>query len=158
MNVNLHEVVAMADWVQERGQAQVHFQPIEQNYAQEENLDWFKGSDSWIRDLDSIKTVVQELVSRKEAGYPIHNSVEHLQSMSQYFEKPELLMRKVQSHNWRNTSDMCFVGVSNLVISSNGDVRWCSKMPSVGNVKDQTPQELWTNRQECWKTDCGYRA
>jgi MoaA/NifB/PqqE/SkfB family radical SAM enzyme len=157
MRPNLHEVVAMADWVREQGQADLRYQPIEQIYAQAENLDWFKDSDLWISDVERVKTVVNELVRRKQAGYPIRNTVENLQSMARYFENPEGLMRTVQSHNDRET-DTCLVGVSHMVISSNGDVRWCFQMAPAGNVKERTPQGIWETREECWKKPCPWRS
>ena len=155
MRPNLHEAVAMADWVKERGQADVQYQPIEQNYAQEENLNWYKESDLWIRDVEAVRTVVSELIRRKQVGYPIRNTVENLQSMVRYFENPEGLIRKVQSHN-EGDSSICLIGVSHMVISSNGDVRWCFQMAPAGNVKFHTPQEIWESRDECWKKPCSW--
>jgi len=149
-------VVAMADWIKERGQAELQVQPIEQNYAQDENLDWYKGSDLWVSDLGKIREIVSELVWRKKAGYPIRNSVENLESIITYFDNPEPNIRKVQRHISTLQYDTCLTGVSSFVVSGNGDVRWCFNMPPAGNIKDALPQELWENRAECWKTDCGY--
>lgn len=153
MRPNLHEVVAMADWVKAKGQASLQYQPIEQNYAQAENLTWYRDSDLWITDLARIKTVVGELVQRKQSGFPIQNTVKKLQSIIQYFENPDREIRRVQSHDDRG-SDVCLSGVSSMVISSNGDVRWCFHMPPAGNVKCQHPREIWKNRAECWKQPC----
>jgi MoaA/NifB/PqqE/SkfB family radical SAM enzyme len=153
MKPNVHEAVAMADWVHSQGQASIRYQPIEQNYAQTEDLTWYKDSDLWISDVAGVKAVVGELVARKQAGYPILNTVENLQSMVHYFEDPDRDMRKMQSHNERE-ADVCLSGVGNMVISSNGDVRWCFQMSPAGNVKDQLPREIWKNRPECWKQPC----
>jgi MoaA/NifB/PqqE/SkfB family radical SAM enzyme len=155
MKPNLHEAVAMADWVNARGHATVRYQPIEQNYAQAENLNWYKDSDLWISDIAGVKAVVGELVQRKQASYPIRNTVENLRSMIHYFENPDRDMRKVRSHNERS-ADICLSGVSSMVISSNGDVRWCFQMSPAGNVKTQPPQEIWENRAECWKQPCSW--
>jgi MoaA/NifB/PqqE/SkfB family radical SAM enzyme len=151
MRPNLHE--AMADWVKAKGQATLRYQPIEQSYAQAENLNWYKDSDLWITDVARVKAVVGELVQRKQAGFPIRNTVENLRSMIQYFENPDREMRKVQNHDERG-SDVCLSGVSSMVIASNGDVRWCFQMSPAGNVKTHRPQEIWKNRPECWKQPC----
>lgn len=156
MKPNLHEVVRMADWVKERGQAELMVQPIEQNYAQEENLFWFKSSDLWITDLDRVRETVRELVQRKQSGYPIRNSISNLESIVPYFEDPEPNMRRVQRHMATQACETCMTGVSAFEISANGDVRWCWNMPPVGNIKRASPREIWENRFECWKTDCGY--
>jgi hypothetical protein len=153
MKPNLHELVAMADWVKDRGQASVRFQPIEQTYAQAEDLDWYKTSDLWIDDLPALTTAVHRLIARKQAGYPIRNSEVNLRSMIEYFSHPDRDMRKVQSHDDQRT-EMCLSGVSSLVISSNGDVRWCHQMAPAGNVKTQLPRSIWESRAECWKRPC----
>ncbi len=153
MRPNLHEAVAMADWVKAKGQATLRYQPIEQNYAQAEDLNWYKDSDLWITDVARVKAVVGELVQRKQAGFPIQNTIANLQSMIQYFENPDREMRKVRSHDERG-SNVCLSGVSSMVISSNGDVRWCFRMLPAGNVKSRRPQEIWVNRTECWKQPC----
>jgi len=156
MKPNLHEVVPMADWVKERGQGELMVQPIEQNYAQDEDRQWYKKSNLWIQDLDRVREVVRQLVERKRAGFPIRNSVDNLEVMVDYFENPDPNMRKIQRHIATQKPEMCLTGVSSFVISGNGDVRWCFGMPPAGNVKQSTPQELWENRCECWKVDCGY--
>lgn len=153
MSLNFHEAAAMADWVKERGQADIRYQPIEQTYAQEEDLDWYKASDLWISDLPAFTSMVEQLVSRKVAGYPIRNSLENLQSMVRYFSHPDRDMRKVQNHTDHETP-VCPSGVSSFVVSSNGDVRWCFHMTPAGNVKTQSPRTIWESRQECWSIPC----
>ena len=158
MRPNLHEVVPMADWVRERGQADVQFQPIEQNYARPDDLGWFRDSDLWIRDVDALRTVASQLISRKRAGHPIRNTVESLEAMVRYFEDPEREIRRVRSHDASHDSETCLVGVGSMVISSNGAVRWCFQMPPAGNVREKSPQEIWEGRDECWKRPCPWRS
>ncbi len=153
MKPNLHELVAMADWVNDKGQASVRFQPIEQTYAQAERRDWYKTSELWIDDLPALTSAVDGLIERKRAGYPIQNSEANLRSMIEYFSHPDRDMRKVQSHDARRT-EVCLSGVNSLVVSSNGDVRWCYQMLPAGNVKAQSPRSIWENRPECWKQPC----
>ncbi|MEO2047679.1 MAG: SPASM domain-containing protein, partial [Pirellulales bacterium] len=39
-------------------------------------------------------------------------------------------------------------------IQSNGDVRTCSHMESVGNIKLATPREIWNTRPKWWEAGC----
>ena len=153
MRPNFREAVAMADWVKERGQAEIRYQAIEQTYAQDEDLDWYKSSDLWIHDVPAIRSIIEQLVSRKRVGYPIRNSVDNLRSMVEYFAHPDRDMRKVQSHTEHETP-LCLSGVTSFVVSSNGDVRWCFHIPPAGNVKTRSPQDIWESRQACWKAPC----
>jgi MoaA/NifB/PqqE/SkfB family radical SAM enzyme len=153
MRPNFREAAAIADWVKERGQADIRYQAIEQSYAQEENLAWYKSSELWIHDIPAVTSVIEQLIFRKEAGYPIRNSVENLHSMIAYFEHPDRDMRKVQSHTEQETS-LCLSGVNSFVVSSNGDVRWCFHMSPAGNVKTRSPQDIWESRAACWNAPC----
>lgn len=153
---NLDELAAIARYSQEQG-LDVLYQPIEQNYGEEPNVNWFKESTLWIQDIAWLKEEVAQLQELKLRGYPIVNSEDDLATIIRYFECPEELMSAVQAHDTRSAADTCRHAVTNFVISSNGDVRLCFKMEPIGNLQESPPVEIWRKRHRCWAGQCGYR-
>jgi len=155
-NNNLEELAAIARFAQDHG-LEVLYQPIEQNYGEESNSDWYKDSPLWICDIKKLKTEIALLQKLKREGCPIVNSMDDLATIIRYFECPEELMAAVQAHDTRSATDTCRHAVTNFVISSNGDVQMCFKMKPVGNLRNATPREIWQYRQRCWTQGCNYR-
>ena len=153
---NLEELAAIARFTREHD-LDVLYQPIEQNYGEDSNANWFKDSTLWIRDIVKLKEEVVQLQELKRQGYSIVNSVDDLATVVRYFESPEELMAAVQAHDTKSAADTCRHSVTNLVISSNGDVRMCFKMEPIGNLRNATPREIWNNRKRCWTQSCNYR-
>lgn len=153
---NLEELAPIARFSRDHG-LEVLYQPIEQNYGEEPNADWYKESTLWIRDVARLKKEVAQLQELKHHGYPIANSMDDLATIVRYFESPEELMAAVQAHDTRSSADTCRHAVTNFVISSNGDVRMCFKMEPIGNLKNAAPREIWNHRQRCWMKPCSCR-
>jgi MoaA/NifB/PqqE/SkfB family radical SAM enzyme len=153
---NVEELADIASFCKQSGN-KVLYQPIEQNYGEQPKPDWYVSSNFWIRDIPRLKLEIDKLIQLKHEGYPIANSQEDLLRMIQYFQSPMELMRAIQDHDAPNSSALCRPAVSSFVISSNGDVRLCFKMPPIGNLRHSTPQQIWKNRKRCWMSDCGFR-
>jgi MoaA/NifB/PqqE/SkfB family radical SAM enzyme len=153
---NQGELVAIARFAREHG-LEVLYQPIEQNYGEEPNANWYQESPLWIRDVAGLQGEVAQLQDLKRQGYPIVNTVEDLATVVRYFESPDELMAAVQAHDTKSAGDSCRHAVTNFVISSNGEVRMCFKMEPIGNLKTSAPHEIWNNRQRCWVSPCDHR-
>jgi MoaA/NifB/PqqE/SkfB family radical SAM enzyme len=153
---NLEELTAIALFANEHA-LEVLFQPIEQNYGEEPNADWYKDSNLWIWDIEELKTEVARIQELKRQGFPIVNSVDDLATIIRYFESPEELMAAVQAHDTRSAANTCRHAVTNFVISSNGDVQMCFKMKPIGNLRNSSPDIIWNKRGHCWLTDCKLR-
>jgi glycosyltransferase involved in cell wall biosynthesis/MoaA/NifB/PqqE/SkfB family radical SAM enzyme len=154
---NLHELAAIARWAGEQG-LEVQYQPIEQNYGEEQNPSWYSQSPLWINDVVSLKKQLNALRQMKEHGKSaIANSHEDFDLFQRYFEYPETMMGTIQVHDKKVRNSHCPHAVGNFVIESNGDVRMCFKMGPIGNVGSTTPATIWRERQRCWAGPCDYR-
>jgi MoaA/NifB/PqqE/SkfB family radical SAM enzyme len=153
---NLDELVPIVDWVKKKGITGVIYQPIEQNYGEPINPDWYKSSKLWVSDLAKLIKIMETLYELKINGAPILNKSSDFNLIKEYFKHPERLMKQVQQHTDRITPQACYNGVSNFVISSNGDVRMCFQMNPIGNVTQQRPEQIWKDRSVCWKKNCPY--
>ena len=79
--------------------------------------------------------VIDRLVEMKKAGHSIYNSYEQLEAMKVFFNNPEDILKSI----------ICDVGSTNFAIDPYGDVRLCFNMDSVGNIKDEKPEDIWVN-------------
>lgn len=153
---NLHELTSIARWSEELG-VEVQYQPIEQNYGENENLSWYKASPLWIKDLVSLKKELGELQHMKSQGKSsIANRPNDFNLYIRYFEFPDDLMRTIQAHVNRSRISYCPAAVGNFVMESNGDVRMCFRMEPIGNVGLKSPPLIWRERQRCWASVCDF--
>ena len=81
-----------------------------------------------------IDGVFDRLLAMKARGYPILNSVEHLQEIAKYLKDPT---------NPEILEKVCKVGIKNLNIDPFGNVRLCSIMDVVGNILTDSPEDIW---------------
>jgi len=153
---NLLELTAIAQFSQEMG-VEVLYQPIEQNYSEEPNANWYKHSPLWIHDTKRLTDEISNLQDLKRQGYPIGNSINDLSTIIRYFEYPDEMMTAVQNHDTQSSADTCGAAVGSFVISSNGDVRMCFRMEPIGNLRLLSPKEIWNKRKRCWVSGCDFR-
>jgi len=135
MGYNIDNLPAMVRWAQKRGLDGVtlqiyYFQSGNENYVP----GWFEKDPFWDSDRAKIDRHVDELLELKAAGAPLTNTPEHLEYIRQYLKDPE-----------KPITIPCKVGVANLDIDPNGDVRLCDVMKPIGNVRDTHPQEIWAS-------------
>jgi MoaA/NifB/PqqE/SkfB family radical SAM enzyme len=86
------------------------------------------------KENDLIDDVFGRLAIMKDKGYPILNSAEHLKEIAKYLKDPtsaEILEKT------------CKVGIRNLNVDPFGNVRLCSIFNVVGNVRDDSPEDIW---------------
>jgi MoaA/NifB/PqqE/SkfB family radical SAM enzyme len=143
---NIGELVDMVKWTKATGLYGIHFQPIMpasllptyDKDGQFKQVTVGKPYKNLLKreeviDDKGVDAVFERLSAMAEEGYPIISSVGHLKEMGKYLKNPtnpELLEK------------VCQVGVKNLNIDPFGNVRLCSIMEVVGNMKD-SPDQIW---------------
>ena len=143
---NIGELVDMVKWTKATGLYGIHFQPIMpasllptyDKDGQFKQVTVGKPYKNLLKreeviDDKGVDAVFERLAAMAEEGYPIISSVGHLKEMGKYLKNPtnpELLEK------------VCQVGVKNLNIDPFGNVRLCSIMEVVGNMKD-SPDQIW---------------
>jgi AdoMet-dependent heme synthase len=143
---NIGELVDMVKWTKATGLYGIHFQPIMpasllptyDKDGQFKQVTVGKPYKNLLKreeviDDKGVDAVFERLAAMAEEGYPIISSVGHLKEMGKYLKSPtnpELLEK------------VCQVGVKNFNIDPFGNVRLCSIMEVVGNMKD-SPDQIW---------------
>ncbi len=151
MEHNLHDVAEIARYARTHG-LEVWYQPIEQNYNTPEDLRWFEHSENWPKDRERAVAAVQELIELKRQGFPIANSDHQLEVMIPYFRDPEKLLILTQSHS-AHEKPLCSA-LTTLQIQSNGDVKSCWCMDSIGNIMETPIRRIWEERPRWWESGC----
>jgi len=135
MGWNLEHLPKMVEWVAEKGLDGITFQIL---YFESGNDDyepgWFKKSPYWESDASKVERGMDRLIAMRREGWPISNSPEQMEYMRRYLLDPE-----------GPQTVPCRVGVANLDIEPNGDVRLCDVMETVGNVRDAHPRDIWAS-------------
>jgi MoaA/NifB/PqqE/SkfB family radical SAM enzyme len=152
MSLNLNDVCEVARFA-DRENAEVFYQPIEQNYNTQEDPRWFEHSPTWPSDTGKVIGVVEELIRLKKQGVPIVNSYAQLEAMIPYFKDPDSMRVSVQSHNAHEHRRICNA-TTMLQFQSNGDVTVCTGLKPVGNIKEAPIRKIWENRPHVWESGC----
>jgi hypothetical protein len=121
-----------------------------------EDPNWTRRSPLWVTDSRVSDATIHRLIELKREGWPIQNSIAHLEHMKHYFRDPAATYEKVRSHDLHFRSRQCRTAVSDFDMSSNGDVRLCYRMDPIGNVRREDPEEIWNRRPRCWTAPCPF--
>ncbi len=132
MGYNLDESIEVVRWAKEEGLDGVMLQPLELKQDETE-LAYL-----WPQDFNKLDQVVEQLLELKDSGYPLLNDRSHITKFPAYFRTS---MHKQASLLQREGT--CHVGVTNFFIGPNGDVVTCFYMDPIGNLRQQTPREIW---------------
>ncbi len=125
---NLHLLTELPRWVQELGATAVNFQPIDR-WTQETYDELWINADR----MAELEAVVENLISQKQSGAPILNSLQTLKLWPSHFREEKA----------PESVGACRVGLRNYFIRPNGDVRVCWYFPPIGNVRKQSAREIW---------------
>lgn len=150
---NIEQLTNIARLAKEWG-VEVFYQPIEQNYAQKYDPEWYLKSDLWPFDAKAVAYAIDELVKMKRAGFPIANVESNLLVMKDYFRDPQTWMRKVREHVAEEKAPICLSGVSYFEIQPDGKVKICGEGDDIGDCRQHPPREIWRNRGACWLDGC----
>jgi MoaA/NifB/PqqE/SkfB family radical SAM enzyme len=127
-STNFRVLPDMVNWAVDVGATCLHFQPVDQSNAECKDELWIKKSDH-----DTLQEIIEQLVKLKKRGLPILNSRKNLELITPYF---------IGKSN-KLISNGSSVGLQNFSIRPNGDVELGFKTPSIGNLLQQTAQEIW---------------
>jgi MoaA/NifB/PqqE/SkfB family radical SAM enzyme len=138
---NIGELVDMVHWAHDLGLDGFGFHALTARWAygqHEAHSDgWFEEHEMWPRDPDAIERVLDELIALQAAGHRVLTHPEYLKKYKQYYRDPASV----------GLERGCFVGVKNLYITNDGDVKLCAVMPSVGNVRDRDVRAIWRSSE-----------
>jgi hypothetical protein len=106
------------------------FQPISDWGTKEiENL--------WIQDIDALHSVVEEIVAMKAQGYPILSADWHIRDWVRHFKKEPNVVST-------DPDDVqCWVGITTVVIKTDGTVVNCHTLDPIGDLKHQSVRDIW---------------
>jgi len=152
MSHNLDCLSELAEYATRDG-VDILFQPIEQNYNTEDDAEWYLHSDNWPSDPEQAAVALDGLMRQKKSGLSIVNSVKDLENMRAYFLDPAASQISVKAHTSHENKTPC-AALSLFQVQANGDVRVCSSMPPVGNIKSTRPREIWQSRPRWWESGC----
>ena len=130
--LNFRRIPEMVDFVREIGATALNLQPVEQHTEEAKGEFWI-GPD----ELDELIAVKDRLIAMKRAGAPILNTEKLLNLWPNHFRR-ERAPREVMP---------CRVGMRNFFIRSDGRVSVCWNFPTIGNVRTQTPREIWYGKE-----------
>lgn len=146
MNENINELVPLAKFVREKGLDGITFQPL----METSSLPIFdeKGECRQLpdgkyykelgKDSNGVGEVFERLIAMKTEGYPINNSTRHLSYMSKYLKNPgdpEIL------------NVPCRISSKNFLVDPFGNVRICSIMEPLGNLRNDLPDKIWNSEK-----------
>jgi MoaA/NifB/PqqE/SkfB family radical SAM enzyme len=135
MRSNMRELIDIVKWTQEEGLNGVIFNPL--GPACDSDSQWYDKSELWPQkqDLQNLDNILDQLVAMKKDGAKILNSEDQFLEMKNYFRNPSMA-------RGRN----CRVGVTNFLISCDGEIHLCFHMPSIGSYREP-PKEVWNSER-----------
>lgn len=137
MGNNMDELVDTVKFVEKEGLDGVSFNPLGPPHDSGGDPLWYKKSELWPPkdDLSKLDDVLDELAMMKKKGARILNSVDQFIEMKKYFRDPS-----------RPRNDNCMVGVTNFLMSCDGNIHQCFHLPSIGNYKEPVKM-VWNSEK-----------
>ncbi len=142
LNVNLDELVKMAEWVNgDERLWKIYFCAVVRPFVPEPDRQWYKKSehrDIWPEDLPKLYGVIDELIGLAQKGYKIDNPVAQLKLFKGYFRDPYGFIKKKAA-----IKGNCPRGDASFEVSPAGEISLCPHMDPFGNVKKDNIRDLW---------------
>jgi MoaA/NifB/PqqE/SkfB family radical SAM enzyme len=143
---NINDLVGLVEFVKSNGLDGINFQPlmeasiilVHDKDGKPKKLPSGKLYEELGKDMDSVDDAFEQLITMKEKGYPINNSVKHLRYILRYLKNPE---------DPEVLKIPCKIGPKNFFIDPFGNVRICQVMEPIGNIKDEAPQKIWNSEK-----------
>lgn len=135
-NPNIHELLALSDFVREHGYLKgIFFNIIVQPFHTQYEIDWSRGElnedDLWPADIEAAVQVVKELRRRKDFGYPIDNNALQFETFERLLQTPTEEVQKncpVIDHAW--------------IVKSDGGLHSCQYFKPMGNIKEGPLEQI----------------
>jgi MoaA/NifB/PqqE/SkfB family radical SAM enzyme len=128
MSVNFRQLPQIVHWSLAAGATALNFQPLGKWTPETEQELWINEPE-WA-ELDRI---MQQLIDLKRAGAPIMNSEEVLRLMTASFREEKASPEHLP----------CRIGLQELYIRPDGEVKLCFHFPAIGNLTTQSAREIW---------------
>lgn len=126
--LNFREMPELVKLVSDLNVNGILFQPVSDwGTAEAKNL--------WIDDIDALREVVSELLELKKQGYPILSADWHIEDWVRHFQK---VPREVPADDVQ-----CWVGLTTLVIKTDGQLHNCHTLAPIGNVREGSMRDIW---------------
>lgn len=129
---NFRLLPELTAWARENGATAISPQPMEP-WGPEEIKDLWIGED----DMPEFERTIDTLVAMKTAGEPILTGEETLSLFPLHFKGGKAPRENLP----------CRVGLRDMFIMPNGDVRLCFLFPSAGNISRMDARALWRGEQ-----------
>jgi MoaA/NifB/PqqE/SkfB family radical SAM enzyme len=114
----------------------------------------------WASPDCDVHAVLDELIALKRSGYPILNTVHHLELAKAYFRGAKAEVARSR----------CYVGLNNFLIDPYGIVRLCPVRQPLGSILEELPGALWVSaragqvrrhvrscKMDCRLLNCNYQ-
>ncbi len=119
------------------------FAPVSDNWQSTKEFSFL-----WPKDVNAIDSVIDQIIEMKKNGYPIANSVSHLELFRAYFHNPHTRKPRLK----------CHLGDYLLSIDPVGDIRLCCFMKPIGNIREKSLVNMLNShevdKQRCKMRDC----
>ncbi len=129
--LNIEQLPRLAELAESRGML-FNLQVLYQNFGAPFDMNWYKKSELFPDDLAQVDRILDKLISMREAGCPINNSIAQLELMKRYYRDPN-----------RKTLPFCRVGENSLVMNPQGDMMLCFFTDPIGNIHHDEPKVVW---------------
>ena len=129
--LNFRYLPQLVEWAQQVGASTIDFSPVRTllHPSEIETELWLNDR----KDIETLRDVVETLVTMKQQGAPIETSTGKLRGLPDHF----------AGNSVYHGVSPCRVGLRQYCIRPTGDVRVCWFYPTIGNVKTQEAKEIW---------------
>jgi MoaA/NifB/PqqE/SkfB family radical SAM enzyme len=127
--LNADKLASIVDWVKKTGATAIDFNPVGGLWRKEDKE---RLAIRVPHDIEVLQAQVQKLIQLKSQGHPIETSTESLLRMIEHF-----------SGTLTYGAAPCRDPVRNFIVNPRGDVKGCGCSSAVGNVRDQTANQIW---------------
>lgn len=136
MEPNLDEIPDLMEWAISSNTF-IMFQALSDNPGRKKHdTHWFKKSELWPKDTERAIESINGIISFKQRGYPVSNSLRQLDAFKMYYSNPTAAYNGIPC-----SAD------KNIIILHNGDMKICPRMGAVGNLKGNNPKSLWKSAE-----------
>jgi MoaA/NifB/PqqE/SkfB family radical SAM enzyme len=135
MGYNMDELIDIVEWTEKEGLNGVIFNPL--GPACDSDSQWYEKSDLWPKkqDLEKLDGILDKLIEMKKSGAKILNTEDQFLAMKSYFRNPSI-----------PRGNNCRVGVTNFLLSCDGEIHLCFHMPSIGNFREPL-RNVWNSEK-----------
>jgi len=133
MEQNYSGLPALVRHFGKNSRVQIHFQ----SYVGE------KEKPFWIKDLNALQGVFNELRDLRQQGYPVILNDRQLQGFLEYFTSPPISgnMRHLDLGGQKRN---CDIGLRSMFVFANGDVHFCDYLSkAIGNIHKQSLSDIY---------------